>query len=68
MRAVMNMKSIIKRMFRSLRPMRRTLHGRITPCAVARRYGRGNVFIQLGRVTFEDGYRAIRERVEAYEF
>ena len=68
MRGAMNMKSIIRRMFRSLRPMRCTVHGRIAPCAVARRYGRGNVFIQLGRVTFEDGYRAIRERVEAHEF
>lgn len=63
-----NMKRAFRRAFRSLIPLRRVPRGRLAPVDIARRHGRGNVLLQLGRVKFADEYRAIRARVLAYAF
>lgn len=49
-------------------PLRRVRETPLTPEIIARRYGRGNIFIKSGRVMTGERYDAQRKRVLAYGF
>ena len=57
------------RLAHSVMPRRRaSKEGSLDPRFVARRFGRGNIYIQTGRVMFADEYAAMRKDVLEYDF
>ena len=64
----MRMKTTIARIVRSILPFQKSA-GRVLHLRdIARRYGRGNVNIQLGRIMSGAEYEASRSRVLNYDF
>ena len=49
-------------------PLRHVERTPLTPEVIARRYGRGNVLIQSGRIMTSVRYEEQKKRVLAYEF
>ena len=64
----MKVKNLISRMIRAFVPAQVTEHKAVDAIDIARRYGHGNVCIQLGRIMTSEEYQAKRARVLAYDF
>ena len=62
------MMNFILRKIKAILPRRRRVRGVLSSHDIARRYSRGNVNIQLGRIVFESEYQKQKERVLAYDF
>lgn len=60
--------NFILRKIKAILPRRRRIRGVLSPHDIVRRYSRGNVNLQLGRVMFESEYQKRKERVLAYDF
>ena len=58
----------IYRAFAAFRPVRPVPQERFTPEIAVQRYGRGNIYLQTGRIMTDEEYERQRERVLAYEF
>ena len=63
-----HMKNLIIRIYRALVPMEVRKYSEVEAVDIARRYGRGNVCIQLGRIMTAEKYKAKVARVLAYDF
>lgn len=49
-------------------PIRAVAKRKLTSVGIARKHSRGNVRLQLGKIMFNDEYKAFRARVSQYEF
>ena len=64
----MKIKNLISRMIRAFVPVSVSEPRVIDAIDIARRYGHGNVCIQLGRIMTSEEYQAKEARVLAYDF
>lgn len=62
------MKNAIVRILKSVLPVRESDSHALNARSIARRLGRGNVKIQLGRIMTKSEYQVRRSRVLAYDF
>lgn len=62
------MKNAIVRILKSVIPVKESDSRALNARSIARRLGRGNVKIQLGRIMTKSEYRARRSSVLAYDF
>ena len=58
----------IYRAFAAFLPQRRIPPRSFTPQIAAQRYGRGNLYIRLGRIMTDEEYEEQRRRVLEYDF
>ncbi len=63
----MNLKDKVIRFFLAPFPLKRRKRRKLTARDVIRRYSRGNVNLQLGRVVLNDEYREMRARIYGIE-
>lgn len=64
----MKVKGLFVRVLRAFSPVKVPAHREVDAVDIARRYGRGNVCIQLGRIMTSEQYDAQVARVLSYDF